>query len=115
MAKSIIIEDMRLNKGFIQGLGFCLFAAIISLFGSCKYEFVDEPTLNYNEKKNAADYKDYILPPQAVHASHGLSKIVELEWEKVPNAVQYQIYSAATPYDTFTRVSETKGDETKLQ
>ena len=105
---------MRLNKGFIQGLGFCLFTAIIFLFGSCKYEFVDEPTLNYNEKKNAADYKDYILPPQTVTASHGLSKIVELEWEKVPNAVQYQIYSAATPYDTFTRVSETKGDETKI-
>ena len=81
---------------------------------SCKYELVKEPTFNYNDKKNAADYNDFILAPSSVTASHGLSKSVSIEWEAVPNAVQYYIYSCSTPYDTFTKVSETKGSETQI-
>lgn len=81
---------------------------------SCKYELVKEPTFNYNDKKNAADYNDFIVAPSSVTASHGLSKSVSIEWEAVPNAVQYYIYSCSTPYDTFTKVSETKGSETQI-
>ena len=105
---------MKPTERIVRGWGLVLLTVVLVLFGSCKYELIDEPTLNYNEKKNAADYSDFILPPQKVTASHGLSRIVELEWEKVSNAVQYHIYSAATPYDTFTKVSETKGDETQI-
>lgn len=97
----------------------CFFTLLFSLFLvtsfiSCKYELVKEPTFNYNDKKNAADYNDFILAPSSVAASHGLSKAVSIEWEAVPNAVQYYIYSCATPYDTFTKVSETKGSETQI-
>lgn len=97
----------------------CFFTLLFSLFLltsliSCKYELVKEPTFNYNDKKNAADYNDFILAPSSVTASHGLSKAVSIEWEAVPNAVQYYIYSCATPYDTFTKVSETKGSETQI-
>ena len=109
------METMKPTERIVRGWGFSvILALVLVLFGSCKYELIDEPTLNYNEKKNAADYSDFILPPQKLTASHGLSRIVELEWEKVSNAVQYHIYSAATPYDTFTKVSETKADETNI-
>ncbi len=102
-------------KKLIRGWGFSTFLLVFLLFSvSCKYELVKETTLNYNDKKNASDYKDFILPPSEISASNGLSKIVNLEWGKVPGAVQYQIYSAATPYDTFTKISETKSNETQI-
>ena len=106
---------MKPTKHFIRGWGFAVvFILIATLLGSCKYELVKDPTHNFNEKKNAADYTDYILPPKTVTASHGLSHTVNLVWETVPNAVQYYIYSAATPYDTFQKVSETKANETEI-
>ena len=105
---------MKRTSRFVRGWGLTVIFAFLCILASCKYDLVKEPTHNFNEKKNAADYKDYILPPSAVSASNGLSRIVNLEWEKVPNAVQYQIFSAITPYDTFTKVSETKADETQI-
>lgn len=106
---------MKPAEKFVRGWGFTVaLTFLLILFASCKYELVKEPTHNFNDKKNAADYKDYILPPAVVSASHGLSHIVELEWEEVKNAVQYYIYSAATPYDVFQKVSETKANETQI-
>ena len=104
---------MKPTEKFVRGWGLVL-ATLVFLFASCKYELVKEPTHNFNDKKNAADYSDFILPPSEVTASHGLSKEVSLEWEKVPNAVQYQIFAAATPFDNFIKVSETKSDETNI-
>ncbi len=101
-------------KTNIKRVCFVLFALLPLVFGACKYDLVKETTFDYSEKKNAADYDDFILPPQNVTASHGQSKSVTLEWIGVKNAVQYQIYSAPTPYDTFTKISETKGDETQI-
>lgn len=101
-------------KTNIKRVSFVLFAILPLVFGACKYDLVKETTFDYSEKKNAADYDDFILPPQSVVASHGQSKAITLEWIPVKNAVQYQIYSAPTPYDTFTKVSETKGDETQI-
>ena len=93
----------------------CLALLLVPLFVlSCKYELVGETTPDFNEKKNAADYNDFILPPTGLKASNGLSNCVELEWNIVPNAVQYQIFSAETPYDTFKKVSETKDDSVKI-
>ena len=106
---------MKRTKKFVRGWGFAVaLVLLVFCFGSCKYELVKEPTHNFNDKKNAADYNDYILPPAVVSASHGLSHIVELEWEEVKNAVQYYIYSAPTPYDVFQKVSETKANETEI-
>ena len=106
---------MRPTQKSVRGWGFtAVLVLLVFSFVSCKYELVKEPTHNFNEKKNAADYNDYILPPKNITASQGLKCAVELEWEAVPNAVQYYIYSAATPYDTFQKVSETKADETEI-
>ena len=90
---------------FIKRLRFLVLALLALVFAACKYDLVKETTFDYSEKKNAADYDDFILPPQNVTASQGQSKSVTLEWIGVKNAVQYQIYSAPTPYDTFTKIS----------
>ena len=106
---------MRLTNKSVKWWEFTVVLVFfISLFGSCKYELVREPTLIYDESKNAADYEDYILPPKEVRASQGQKKSVTLSWEPVENAVQYQIYSAATPYDPFAKISETKAAETEI-
>ena len=106
---------MKPARIFFRGWGFSfVLISLLSLFCACKYELVKEPTFNYNDIKNAADYNDFILAPSGLTASHGLSRMVSLEWESVPNAVQYYIYSAQTPYDTFTKVSETKAAETQI-
>lgn len=83
-------------------------------FGACKNDLVGETTLDYNEKKNAADYNDYILPPQTVTASSGNSRCVKLNWSPVENAVRYQIYAAETPFDPFQKVIETRNNETEI-
>ncbi len=80
----------------------------------CRYDLVDEPSLDYNEHKTAADYSDFILPPSKITASHGESKSVTISWEAVENAVQYQIFAAENPFSTFSKVSETKGTETEI-
>lgn len=106
---------MKGTEKNLQGWSFALLSALIILFSfSCKYELVKEPTHNFNEKKNVADYQDYILPPQEITASQGERKSVLLTWTPVENAVQYQIYSAESPYDTFAKISETKGAENQI-
>ncbi len=101
-------------KTNIKRVSVVLFALLSLVFGACKYDLVKETTFDYNEKKNAADYEDFILPPENVTASQGQSKSVTLTWIPVKNAVQYYIYSAPTPYDTFSKISETKGAETEI-
>ena len=98
---------------FSRRLSLLLCLIALTVVG-CRYNLVDEPTFNLGEKKNAADYKDYILPPMSVSASHGKSKSVYLKWSVVENAVRYQIYSAETPYSLFSKVMETKGPETEI-
>ena len=91
-----------------------LLILLVFLFGACKHDLVSETTLNYNEKKNAADYDDFILPPETVTASSGESRCIKLSWTAVENAVRYQIFSAETPFDVFTKVIETKDAETSV-
>lgn len=99
---------------FTRVLKFSLFLLLPLFFGACKNNLVQETTHDYNEKKNAADYADYILPPTAVTASKGDARCVKLSWTPVENAVRYQIFSAETPFDTFKKVLETKGVENEV-
>ncbi len=106
---------MKGTEKNLQGWSFILLSAFIILFSfSCKYELVKETTFDYNEKKNAADYDDFILPPEDISASQGQSKSVTLNWIPVKNAVQYYIYSAPSPYDNFVKISETRGAENEI-
>jgi len=102
------------GKQLLLTLSFFLAFIFVSPL-SCKYELVQETSHDFREKKNAADYEDFIIPPAWLKASKGLSKCVELEWESVPNAVQYQVFCADSPYDSFTMVSETKDADTKIR
>ena len=113
MNKNLYNERMKNNKFFRNAVIMAIFFLPL-LMNSCKYDLVDEPSLDFNERKNAADYKDFILPPAKVVASHGESKAVNLSWDVVENAVQYQVFAAESPYGTFTKVSETKGTETEI-
>lgn len=98
----------------IRRLRLLVLALLALVFAACKYDLVKETTFDYNEKKNAADYDDFILPPESVTASQGQSKSVVLSWLPVKNAVQYYIYSAPSPYDSFVKISETRGAETEI-
>lgn len=80
---------------------------IALLFTGCKYELISEPTADLSSKKNAADYTDFILPPETVTASHGKYHKIDLEWQSVENAVLYKIYQAETPFDEFEKIGET--------
>lgn len=92
-----------------------LAAIWVSLFSiSCKYDLISEPTVIDNGKKSPADYADYILPPTNATASQGTYRAINLEWDTVENAVQYQIYAATTPFDNFEQVAETAGAETNI-
>jgi len=75
----------------------------------CKHNLIPEPSNNGNGTKNPADYDDYILPPKNVVASHGDSRKVTITWDPLPNAVNYFIYSANTPFDDFVKIGEEKG------
>lgn len=77
---------------------------------SCKYELVPEPTGNGGT--GGSDLSDTIDPPTGLMVSHGNYRSIELNWIPAKNAVQYQIYSAATPYDPFVQEGETAGKET---
>ena len=91
------------------------FVFMILLLGTaCKNDLVRATTLDYNEKKNAADYEDYILPPQTVVASKNEARCVKLSWSPVKNAVRYQVYSSETPFDSFVKVIETKDEQTEV-
>ena len=64
----------------IRRLRLLVLALLALVFTACKYDLVKETTFDYNEKKNAADYDDFILPPESVTASQGQSKSVVLSW-----------------------------------
>lgn len=99
----------------MKALRFCAVLLLpLLLCIACKNDLVSATTLNYNDKKNAADYEDFILPPESVTASQGKKKSVLLTWKPVKNAVQYQIYSADTPFSVFSKISETKEAENEI-
>ncbi len=88
-----------------------LFAGALLLCSiSCKYELVPEPTGNGGG--GTSDLSDTIDPPSGLVVSQGNYRSIELNWKASKNAVQYQIYSASSPYDTFIQEGETAGKET---
>ena len=75
---------------------------------SCKYDLIPEPSGSTSGIKKPSDYEDKISPPQNVQASHGDSRKVTITWDPLPNAVNYLIYSAPTPFDDFQQIGEQK-------
>jgi len=93
---------------------FILLVSLICLFG-CKHPLVDPPTSSETEKKNPADYADEILPPKEVFASNGLYRKIKINWTPVENAIDYALYYANTPFDTFTQIAETTDTEYEIE
>lgn len=101
---------MRENKIFIVTFVFTVLLSFIS----CKYDLIEAPSREGNVIKNPADYPDSILPPENLYATQGGYRTITLNWDKVENAVQYYIYSADSPFDTFTQIAETTSSETEI-
>lgn len=91
-----------------------LSAAVIvaALFAaSCNNALLPEPEIE--QIQGSAINKDaQIGAPLALTASQGYKNVVTLKWEAVAGAVQYIIYAADEPQNTFTEIMETKGAET---
>lgn len=88
-----------------------LFLSLLFIFTSCQYNLLIPPTIEPPKDKEASEYGDVISVPTHMNASHGKYRSVELKWEPIINATQYQIFAADTPYDTFVQVAETKKAE----
>ena len=81
---------------------------------SCKPQLIDSPTRNEHESKSPADYPDIIYPPKVVTATNGTYRKIKISWAAVENAIDYALYSAETPFDTFTKIAETTGTEYEI-
>ena len=82
---------------------------------SCKPQLIDSPTRNEHESKSPADYPDIIYPPKVVTATNGTYRKIKISWAAVENAIDYALYSAETPFDTFTKIAETTGTEYEIE
>lgn len=89
-----------------------LFLSILSI--SCQYNLLMPPTLEPARDRLSNEYGDVISIPQDVKVSHGKQKSVEISWTPIPNAIQYQIFSASTPYESFSQTAETKKAENSI-
>ncbi len=102
------------TKYFLRNAVLAAMLALPLILAGCRYDLVEGPSMDMNEEKNAADYKDFILPPASLTATQGESKAVVLTWPAVKNAVQYQVFAAESPFSTFSKVSETTSTETEI-
>lgn len=100
-------KSFRLHNLFLTAI-LCL-----SVF-SCKIELVPSPTQGTGKNKNPADYSGVIQPPLNLTATNGLVRTIELSWDSVEGAVQYQIFSAADSFHNFEEIGVTKGTETSF-
>ena len=100
-------------KKFIHIISVLIATTLIFSFGACKYQVIPEPSAIDRNGTNI-DPSDGILPPEKVSASNGNYRSIELNWSPVKNAIQYQIFSALTPYDNFIQIAETTGKETSI-
>ena len=102
------------TKYFLRNAVLAAMMLLPLTLAGCRYDLVEGPSMDMNEEKNAADYKDFILPPASLTATQGESKAVVLTWPAVKNAVQYQVFAAESPFSTFSKVSETTSTETEI-
>lgn len=82
---------------------------------SCKYDLVEQPTLEPDVVLNASDYANEITFPSNLTATQGGCKKITLSWNTLPNAIQYQIFAAETPFETFIQVGETPDNSNEFE
>lgn len=99
----------------MKGVRFFILSLFCISFLSCKYDLVQPPTTEPDVVLNASDYANTISNPTGLKATHGGCKKVTLTWDILPNAIQYQIFSAETPFDTFIQVAETPDNSNEIE
>ena len=77
-------------------------------------DLITEPTQEPDVVLNPSDYDDEISAPENLTSTQGGFREVVLSWEVLPNAVQYKIFSADTPFDTFTQIAETSENSNSI-
>lgn len=99
----------------MKGVRFFILSLFCISFLSCKYDLVQPPTTEPDVVLNASDYANEISIPTGLTATQGGCKKVTLTWDILPNAIQYQIFSAETPFDTFIQVGETPDNSNEIE
>ncbi len=92
-------------KKSIYILNALFFVLIIS---SCSWDLISEPSISQIAGSNS-NSTSVLESPGNISATQGGYRNVTLTWDSADDAVQYYIYQAETPFDTFTQVAETKG------
>jgi cytochrome c2 len=87
---------------------FFLVAGIISVSMnlSCYSELVPSPAIEEIQSSTEGTSK-FLAAPTDVSCTQGAKRKITISWTAVSKAVRYFIYSAQTPFDTFTQVAET--------
>ncbi|MDE7140896.1 MAG: fibronectin type III domain-containing protein [Treponemataceae bacterium] len=102
---------MKPVKSVLSAVPAAAVIAAVLFAASCNNALLPEPEIE--QLQGSVVNKDaQIEAPLVLTASQGYKNIVTLKWEAVTGAVQYIIYAADEPQDTFKEIMETKGTET---
>lgn len=82
--------------------------AVATVFFGCKNDLIPSPEIDKIIDSGGTSINEAVKPPAGLTASHGGYKSVTLSWNAAANAVRYNIYGAANPFETFVKVGETK-------
>lgn len=82
--------------------------AVATVFFGCENDLIPSPEIDKIIDSGGTSINEAVKPPAGLTASHGGYKSVTLSWNAAANAVRYNIYGAANPFETFVKVGETK-------
>lgn len=76
---------------------------------------IPSPEIDKIIDSGGTSINEAVKPPAGLMASHGGYKSVTLSWNAAANAVRYNIYGAANPFETFVKVGETKDASSSIE
>ena len=89
--------------------------AVATVFFGCKNDLIPSPEIDKIIDSGGTSINEAVKPPAGLTASHGGYKSVTLSWNAAANAVRYNIYGAANPFETFVKVGETKDASSSIE
>lgn len=89
--------------------------AVATVFFGCENDLIPSPEIDKIIDSGGTSINEAVKPPAGLTASHGGYKSVTLSWNAAANAVRYNIYGAANPFETFVKVGETKDASSSIE
>lgn len=89
--------------------------AVATVFFGCENDLIPSPEIDKIIDSGGTSINEAVKPPAGLTASHGGYKSVTLSWNAAVNAVRYNIYGAANPFETFVKVGETKDASSSIE